>query len=155
MKVQKKYIWFIGVGLVFILSGCQTSYLGSRQSILPEDQLVLADHVNQSGEFHGKDLNFHYAYEIDDNDPGNSGVLTLEGKLDHNFRNVKLLKVWANQVDPSGRVLDRKLLYFSGYNSWIGSSNRISDDFRPYPGTHAIVFTTEYQTRENNSFRRE
>ena len=133
--------------LVFsiVLIVCQSSFAISRQAVAPKDRIALSESIQHRGSWKSGDIILEYQY---DKLPDVT-KLSIQGSA-----NVCLMdefKVWVLYLDDNGKILERKLVYASGYrsNPSIGRQYKLSFEnaFEMPPEITYLAFRTFVRPR--------
>ncbi len=106
----KTRIWVLLLLVLLSLSGCA----GLVRNVPVEDRILFSQDEKTDGRFTENGLTVDYSYRL----AGNNMV--LEGSA-HYYRSVDSLNVYLVFIDENGNVLQRDIVYYSGYrvsHSW-------------------------------------
>ena len=106
MVVLKSCLFF----LLLVLIPCQSSLARSKKPVSPENRIAIVDVNQNSGSWDSSDVILTYQYDT----LSGSIRLNVRGKAKQKYDE---LKVWVLFVDAEGMVLDKKLVYGSGYRT--------------------------------------
>jgi hypothetical protein len=123
----KSCLWIFSI----VLIACSSSH----QTVTPEDRIVLSEGILDRGFWKSGDIFLEYQYDTSPD----ATKLSIQGSA-----KVKLMdefKVWVLFLDADGKILERKLVYASGYrsNSSIGRQY-----YRSFENTFEMPSETTY-----------
>lgn len=124
------------------LSACQTAgTMFSAAPVAPEKRITLQPDGRHQGEADTGELVVGYAYQLG---PESSRVIHVKGGLRSAKFRGDAVKIYLNFLDSTGNVLDRKILYASGYRRDVYVRRPSTfDTTLPLPaGTAAIAFSS-------------
>lgn len=125
-------IWFLLILISLSLSGCA----GLGQNVSVEDRILFEEIEKSQGRFIQDGLTVDYSYRL----AGSN--MTLDGTADYT-RSVNSLNIYLLFLDEGGNVLQRNIVYSSGYRvarSW-GNERTFSDQLDVPQEAVGISFT--------------
>lgn len=106
----------VSTQIILILSLMALVYLGLSSctaginAVSVENRLLFADESSKQGMFSYGDMVVSYSYQA------NGSLLTISGKVDYQ-RSFDSLDVYLLLLDANGRVMQKKLVYASGFRT--------------------------------------
>jgi hypothetical protein len=109
-----------------------------------DDRILFDDKKTGQGSFSRNSLTVQYSYRL------TGGKMTMDGRVDHSFP-VDSLEVRLLFLDTAGKVLQQKLVYYSGYRlSWPWMAERTFQETLVVPeGAIGISFDYSAQPRSS------
>lgn len=148
--VSKKIInsllkgWVLFLVMV-ILVACQGGLFSSRGKAVKEDRrLALLQGGPHNGVWQTHEVWVDYHYIFDQKNVQRPGVIELNGYVGYRIQGLDFLTVSVNFLDIGGKILDKKLIYNSGYRLLYGKKVSFKSKVETPPGTTAMAFTYAY-----------
>ena len=113
------------------------------QTVPVERRIQLVSGEIQKGVWKAQGLTVTYGYRITQKDLNLPGSIDIAGGLKYDFGSTDSLDVWINFLDEEGKILNRRILYSSGYKtSSYGSKDRLfNEKLETPPKTAGISFS--------------
>lgn len=141
MLTGKTTIWFLLILGSLSLSGCA----GLGQNVSVEDRIFFEEKEKSQGRFTQDGLTVDYSYRL----AGNN--MTMDGSI-YYTRSVNSLNVYLLFLDHSGDILQRDIVYSSGYrvaHSWGMTERTFRDQLDVPQGAVGISFTYYAELRSS------
>ena len=132
--------------LAVVLGACQTAgTVFSESPIAPEKRITLQPDGPHQGEADTGELVVGYAYQLG---PESSRVIHIKGGLRTAKFRGDAVNIYLNFLDSTGNVLDREVLYASGYrrNVYVRRPSTFDTTLPLPPDTTAIAFSSYVKT---------
>jgi len=114
MKVRDLTILLSLGALVFIV-GCQQDLIGKE---VPQSKRIkLVKSGPQTGRLEAFDYSMNYKYLYTQPNGGTMGAMEFSASLEKSSGGLDSLTIWVYLLDGSGRILETKNIYDSGYKA--------------------------------------
>lgn len=101
--------------LLNALAACSTGTVGT---LVPEDKRIpLREGQDESGVWKTLEYAMIYHYRLDRQNPQTPGKIAISGDIERGGVSLDSLSIWINFLDATGRILDRKSVFMSGFRS--------------------------------------
>ena len=113
------------------------------QTVPAERRIQLVRGEIQEGVWKAQGLTVTYGYRITQKDPSLPGSIEIAGGVKYDFGSTDSLDVWINFLDEEGKILNRRVLYSSGYKTGrYGNKDRLfNEKLKTPPMTAGISFS--------------
>ena len=128
-----------------ILVACQSGLFSSRGKTVEEERrLALLQGGPHNGVWQNNGIWVDYQYTLDQKNLQLPGVIELNGYVGYRIRWLDFLTVSVNFLNTEGKILDYKLVYYSGYRVKYGKRTSFKSKLETPPHTTAMTFTYAY-----------
>lgn len=131
-----------------LLGACQSSGFW-KPHIAPEDRIPLRTDGVHQGTAHSGWVSMYYRYAVE-RDPGSdASMLNIDARIQKIRFRVNAVSIHLSFLDTAGQIIDRKLIYASGYRTrkaWGATRSFVIPE-----GAAAIALTAH--TRESRGHR--
>ena len=128
-----------------ILVACQSGLFSAiGKTVKEEKQIPLYKGRSQDGIWQSNEILVQYHYIFDQKNLQLPGIIELNGYVGYRIPRLDFLTVSVNFLNTEGKILDYKLVYYSGYRVKYGKRTSFKSKLETPPHTTAMTFTYAY-----------